>query len=85
MSPGQDSDGIIAVVTGLPLHKAQLPVPVPRVPADPHLGVLRQVTEGQVVHHVPGAYQQRVPVLPEQLEVVGVGVVPDEGEDIIWK
>ena len=85
VNSGQNSDVIITVVTGLPLHQAQLPVPSPGVPGDPHLGVLRQVTEGQVVDHVPGSYQQRGAVLPEQFEVIGVSVVPNEGEDIVCK
>ena len=51
----QDSDVIVTVLSRLPLHQAEVPVPLLRLPADPLLQVLRQVSEGEVVDHVPGS------------------------------
>jgi hypothetical protein len=39
---GEHPDVVVAVVLTLPLHQAQLNVPLPRVPRDPLLKVLLQ-------------------------------------------
>ena len=42
------------------------------------LPVLDEAVDADVVDDVPGADDERVAVLPQQLEVVGVRVVPEE-------
>ena len=81
----QHSDIIITVLARLPLHQAQVPVPVLGLPADPLLQVLRQVSESEIVDNVPGSYQEGGTVLSQQFEVVRVRDISREGENIICK
>ena len=61
----QHSDVIITVLARLPLHQAEVPVPVLGLPADPLLQVLREVGEGEIVDNVPGSDQEGRTVLSE--------------------
>ena len=47
--------------------------------------VLAKIVQTDVVDNISCADQQRVPVLPEQLEVVRVGLVAKEGAHLICK
>ena len=82
---GQHSDIVVTLVVGLPLHQTQLRVPLLGVPGDPGGLVLLEAAEAEVVDHVPRPDQQRVPVLLQQLEVVRVGLIAREGENLICK
>ena len=82
---GENSDVVVAVVSRLPLDKTQLHVPVPRVPVDPVVEVLLQVAQTKIVDDIPGSDQQRVPILPEKLEVVRVSVVSRKCVNLVCK
>ena len=47
--------------------------------------VLDEAVDGDIVDDVPGADDQRVAVLPQQLEVVRVRVVPEEAVGHTWR
>ena len=47
---GEDPDVVVAVVLALPLHQAQLRVPLTRVPRDPLLQVLLPPNNQSVKH-----------------------------------
>ena len=47
--------------------------------------ILAKIFQTDVVHDVSCADQQRVPVLPEQFEVVRVGLVAKEGPYLVCK
>ena len=82
---GENSDVIVAVVCRLPLDKAQLHVAIPRVPVDPVVQVLLQVAQTEIVNDISGSDQERVPILPEKLEVVRVSVVSRKCVNLVCK
>ena len=79
------SDVIITVLARLSLHQAEFLVSRARLPADPLLQVLGEVSEREVVDNVPGSYQQGGAVLSEKFEVVRVRDISNEGENILCK
>ena len=80
---GQNTNVIVTILLRLSLHQTELRVSLPGIPLNPLLKVLRQVREGEVVDHVPGSNQEGRAVLSEQFEVVRVGDISNEGENII--
>ena len=82
---GENSDVVVAVVSRLPLDQTQLHIPVPGVPVDSVVQVLLQIAQTEIVDNIPGSDQQRVPILPEKLEVVRVSVISRKCVNLVCK
>ena len=81
---GQNSDVVVTVIFRLALHQAQLRVPVPGVPLDPLVHVLRQVRQADVINNVSRSNQKRVSILIQQFEMVCVSLISKESLNISY-
>ena len=73
IGPAKSLVPLFHIVRSRPIFSSLFPFPVSHL-----LPVLDEAVDADVVDDVPGADDERVAVLPQQLEVVGVRVVPEE-------
>ena len=80
---GQNSDVVVAIIFRLALHQAELRVPVPGVPLDPLLHVLRQILQADIINNVSRSNQKRISILIQQFEMVRVCLISQERSNIV--